>query len=438
MDLRTDVVVVGAGAAGLAAARALSQGGANAVVLEARERIGGRILTREDAGLLVPAELGAEFVHGTAEVSFALLRAANTVAVDTVEGAFMFEDGALRPAGDPFATLSRVMAGARALTADLSVAAFLAALPEGPGVERDRRLARMLVEGFDAADPARAGTLAIAQEWDGGEDGQTARQFRPLGGYAPLLRTLHAGLDPARVDLRLGTPVHALRRHAGGVEVHATTAHGSPLHVGARAAIVTLPLGVLQSADVRFEPPLPERTGEALRQLVMGPVVKLVLRFRTAWWERLHGERYRSAAFFQNADARFPTFWTQLPLRAPQLVAWAGGPKADALAELDHDARVAVALTDLRTLFGGAVEPEAELDGAYGHDWQRDVYARGAYSYVATGGGDARGAIAAPLDGVLFFAGEATAPVAEAGTVAGALGSGERAAAEALRALGAN
>jgi glycine/D-amino acid oxidase-like deaminating enzyme len=227
MELRCDAVILGAGAAGLAAARVLSRAGVSAVVLEARDRIGGRLYTREDVGLPVPVELGGEFVHGTAAVSFDLLRAARTVAVDIGETAFVFEDGELREGEDPFEIVAGVIARAGDLRNDVSVDDFLRALPgDGPTVERERRYTRMLVEGFDAADPRRASARVLAEEWGGGEGGQTSEQFRPLGGYAHLLRTLHGALDPARVHIRLATPARALHRDRSGVGVEATTPAG--------------------------------------------------------------------------------------------------------------------------------------------------------------------------------------------------------------------
>ena len=415
----------------------LSNAGRSVVVLEARDRIGGRVFTREDAGLQVPVDLGGEFIHGTADVSFALLRAANTVAIDTAGTSLIYENGALRDEDDPFAVVERVMAQARELTEDVTVDAFLQGLRgEGTQVERERRYTRMLVEGFDAADTRVASTRVLADEWNGDPGGQTSRQFRPLGGYAHLLRTLNGMLDPARVQVRLATPVHALQWSRAGVSVTATTTSGAPLTVRARAAIVTLPVSLLKGHAVRFEPPLPQTKDAALARLIMGPVVKLVLRFRTAFWERVRDARYLDAGFFHRAEAAFPTFWTLLPLRTPLLVGWAGGPKADALAQCDEAALVAKALDDLTTLFDDDADPRGELEAAYTHDWQHDEYARGAYSYVAAGGGNARTELAAPVDDVLFFAGEATAATSESGTVAGALQSGERAAQEVLQALG--
>lgn len=435
MEVTTDVVVLGAGAAGLTAARALSDGGVRAIVLEARDRIGGRILTREDAGLEVPADLGGEFIHGSAPITFELLRIARTVAVDTSDGAFVYEDGALRERDDPFDIVAGVLERAHALERDVSIEEFLRGLPDDdPKVPRERRYARMMVEGFDAADARRASTLALVEEWAPGDQGQTSSQYRPLGGYAPLLRTLLGALDPDRVHVRLETAATSLTRDRGGIVVDATS-RGAALRVRAKAAIVSLPVGVLQAGTLRFEPELPPQKRDALAGLIMGPVVKLVLRFRTAFWERVNDERYRDAAFLHRAEAAFPTFWTTLPLRSAQLVAWAGGPKADALEREDTDARVERALADLRVLFGNDPDPGDELDAVFAHDWQADPWSRGAYSYVATGGTNARAELAAPVDGVLFFAGEATESAAEAGTVAGALHSGQRAAAEVLAAL---
>jgi monoamine oxidase len=156
------------------------------------------------------------------------------------------------------------------------------------------------------------------------------------------------------------------------------------------------------------------------------------MRFRSAFWEEVDDGRYCNAGFFQSADAAFPTFWTMLPLRVPLLIAWAGGPRAARMAAMDTPAKVRQAVASLHGFFGGRVDVESQLEAAWLHDWQQDPHARGAYSSVKVGGGNARKALAAPLKNTLFFAGEAADYEGEAGTVAGALQSGVRAARELL------
>jgi monoamine oxidase len=170
---------------------------------------------------------------------------------------------------------------------------------------------------------------------------------------------------------------------------------------------------------------------KALRGLAPSPVIKVALRFRTAFWEARAGGRYANAAFLRAPGAPyFPSFWTALPVRAPLLVAWAGGPRATRLSGTGAPNMIRRAEESLRSLFGPRT-PHAEA--AYVHDWQEDPYARGAYSYVTVGGQGARRALAQPLRDTLYFAGEATDYEGEHGTVAGALRSGTRAARDLMK-----
>ncbi|HUF80116.1 MAG TPA: FAD-dependent oxidoreductase, partial [Burkholderiales bacterium] len=202
-------------------------------------------------------------------------------------------------------------------------------------------------------------------------------------------------------------------------------------------AIVTLPLGVLQrpagSADaVRFEPAL-RRKVPALERLAAGAVLRVVLQYPAAFWEELDQRRYCNASFFHSPYAAFPTVWTALPARTPLLVAWCGGPRAALLSNADEGDIVRRAVMSVRSLFGDRAGGAALPVATWVHNWQRDPYARGAYSYVTVGGQDARRQLAAPLQRTLFFAGEAADFEGEAGTVAGALRSGVRAARELLQ-----
>jgi monoamine oxidase len=375
------------------------------LVLEARERIGGRVWTRRMPGLSVPVELGGEFVHGEAAATRALLKRSGMKTVASGREQRYAEGGRLRPV-DSFRQAQLAMQDTSALQErDLSVEEFLRGRRLPP---LTRTFARLMVQGFDAADPARASARAIAEEWGGGQiDGA---QPRLREGYGPLLDWLAAQFIRRGGRLKMQSAVREVRWQRGRVEVS-----GDGFSHTARCAVVTVPLGVLQSGAVRFSPQV--KKDEAIKRLASGPVIKAALRFPSAFWEK----RHRGVAFFHAPHAAFPTFWTPLPARAPLLIAWSGGPKAT-------QPSWAAIRASLKSLFGRIEEPDEIII----QDWARDPFARGAYSYVLVNGEGAREALAAPLAGTLYFAGEATS-ADDSGTVAGALASGQRAARELLK-----
>lgn len=413
-SLEAEVVVIGAGAAGLAAADALSRAGRKVLVLEARDRVGGRCFTRHMPGLAVPVELGAEFIHGEARSTQKLLRAAGIRAVESGREQRTLEGGRLRRA-DGFAEAQRAVRGASP-DRDISFQAFLRERNIPP---KTRALATMMVQGFDAADPARVSARSIIDEWgEGGELGDS--QPRPQGGYGPLFDWLARSLVARGVSIRLQRVVQRIEWRRGGVILRGRFL-GEPFAVRGRRAVVTLPLGVLQSTNL-FSPPLGGKRA-ALGMLASGAVIRVAMRFDREFW----ASRAPGVSFFHNPKAPFPTFWTPLPMRAPLLTAWAGGPKAGRLTGSSERKLLAQALASVRSIFRDAPEPAA----AYVQDWARDPFARLGYSYVRVGGEPGREELAQPLAGTLFFAGEAT-EAEEPGTVAGALKSGERAAREIL------
>jgi monoamine oxidase len=405
-----DVVVIGAGAAGLAAADALSRAGRSVLVVEARERIGGRVWTRRMPGIAVPVELGGEFVHGEARITHRLAKAAGLGFTPSGRTQRYVERGRLRRV-DSFKQAQLAMRDTAALRErDLPVEDFL---KKNRLSALTRSFARLMVQGFDAADPARASARAIAEEWSGGQ--MSGSQPRLREGYGALLDWLAARVLEQGGRIKLNAAVREVRWKRGLVEVVADS-----FRVVSRQAVITLPLGVLQSRAVRFSPGLDKE--EAMEKLASGPVIKAAMRFPTAFWQR----RAPGVAFFHSPGAPFPTFWTPLPARVPLLIGWSGGPKAT---QPSWNAIRA----SLTTLFGRIEQPDELII----HDWANDPFARGAYSYVLVNGEGARQALAAPLAGTLFLAGEATS-AGDSGTVAGALETGQRAARSALRISAAN
>lgn len=443
-----DVVVIGAGVAGLAAARALHEAGLRIVVLEARERIGGRIFTIHDTELPVSIELGAEFVHGSAPELREVARDARLTVCDIGGQRWESRSGALAPLGEAFwSELESVMSRLRNRPdKDRSFAEFLKSKPGGARLARARQLALQWVEGFQAADPARASESALAEGGSPGNDTRERRIGRVLDGYDSVPNWLARDI----IDrVRLGAVVTSIQWGAGQVQATIAGAHGADQIVEGRAAVITVPIGVLQRSidemgTIVFDPPL-ERDrvkSEGLRGVEMGAVMRVVLRVRERFWT---GERFTRRARSQDLDrlsflhsdvGDFPVWWTSYPVEAPLLVGWVGGPQAQALASLGSDEVIGRAVRAMARAFAITGREAARLvAAAWTHNWHDDPFARGAYSYLVVGGSEAPAKLSRPLKRTLFFAGEATDPEGRTGTVHGAIATGRRAAKQVLGAI---
>jgi monoamine oxidase len=441
---KVDVIVIGAGAAGLAAAREIAAAGRSVAVLEARQRIGGRILTVRQPGLPLPVELGPEFVHGEAAETMALVRTAGLAIAQLPDEHWWARGGVLEHVRDFWGEIARVSARIPEGGADTSFAEFL---QRQKGLD-DRRREMMLsfVEGYHAADPRRISAQALASGDSETADG-SEKQARLVSGYDLLAQALRTSLDSDRGAVHLNVVAHRIERRNGEVRVRARSATGferAPFR--GSAAIVTLPLGVLKAPPgsvgaLEFDPPL-RRLSAILRALEMGNVMKIVLRFRSMFWAERPlpkplrprpGSPALDLNFFHDHGAPFPTWWTPAPAVAPFLTGWAGGPRADALAAAPEGALIGSALDSLAKILGAERKLlEEQLEGWWTHDWRADPFTRGAYSYVAAGGLAMQKAFARPFEKNIFFAGEAT-DREQTGTVAGAIASGRRAALQALR-----
>jgi monoamine oxidase len=400
-----DVAIIGAGLAGLTAARILAERGVEVELFEASDRIGGRARTIIDHHGLLPVELGPEFVHGRVEPTLQLVREIG-LSLDPIT-----DDGM-------FARIAKLLGnvGER----DESARAYL----DRAGLSGDdAALFASFVEGFYGAPLDDISVASIAGDASN-PGGEGASQARIEGGYGELARWLAARLARANV------PVHH-RRFVRTVDYSGERVRLDfrGFQAVADRAIVTLPIGVLQAPGVvTFRPELGDHA-VAISRLAMGQVVKIVICMREpVWRDRLAGE-------FVRAPGDFPTYWVRSSSGAHQLTAWAGGPHATALAGVSP-----LQLAD-RALDGFAAAtgiPRERLDAAvrdhHCHDFGSDPFARGAYSYTRVGGVGAADVLANPVADKLFFAGEATDRDTE-GTVAGALASGARAANQILRRL---
>jgi monoamine oxidase len=415
-----DAIVIGAGVAGLAAARELCAAGRRVAILEARDRIGGRIMTVHDAGLPVPAELGAEFVHGRPLETWEIIRAHGLMACDVGDDHKSVHTDISEPLeGVPLDPVFEEMR--RFAAPDRTFEAYLR--ESSCDVDAKRRAAGF-VEGFNAARKERIGVQSLLQDEEASEQIAGDRSFRILNGYDSVPNALL----PERAKLELGAAVSEIKWRRGSVE--AVTDRGV-FH--AERAIVTVPLGVMQTGGIRWTPE-PARILTAARQLAMGDVARITFLFHERFWEDT-----LDFGFLHSMNPDVPTWWSTLPVRAPMLTGWAAGPYFDAYRSVPADEvarRAQAALAHLLRV--DAAEVRRQTVHWYCHDWHADPWSRGAYSYTPAGALPARAAMAEPVEDTLYFAGEATETEGHSGTVHGAIASGRRAARQILRGRSAN
>lgn len=428
---QTEILIVGAGAAGLAAARELSNK-FNVIVLEARDRIGGRIHTHFDPQAGAPIELGAEFVHGQPPETLELIERAGLKLIELPNTHWYFRNALISKSNEFWSKIEAVTkATAKHTGPDESFAEFLDHYSrEHKGADLSIMTA-LYVEGFHAAHADKISVEGLNKTNEAAAEIHDKKQFRPASGYLPLMQRLHDEAVEHGASFRFETVVSEVAWSAGAVTVTATNGE----QFKARRLLLTLPLGVLQRNDVSFTPELSAKQ-EAARKLAVGQVVKVILRFRDPFWEDLKlpiedGNRadLKDLAFIHAPDELPPTWWTQLPVRAPLLVGWAGGPRAEMLLPESQDALRDHSLQVLSRIFAVPQRLlEDSLADFYTHNWATDPFSLGAYSYIPVGGLKAQAALAEPVEKTIYFAGEASNEKGYHATVHGAIASGLRAA----------
>jgi len=440
MSKSPDVIVIGAGAAGLTAAARLARAGLSVTMLEARDRIGGRMFTRRDPISQIPIEFGAEFIHGLPPEIWEPLQSRNINITEVDGDQWCFTNGRLCSC-DFFSQVDEILKAMETRSPDESFLSFLnRSFPDDPARYAARKKALSYITGFNAADPDKVGVHWLVRGVRAEEKIDGDRAFRSTNGSADLLDILLQDLAKSGVRIESEIIVESVKWTPGKAEITAQRANES-CRFATGKLLVTVPLGVLQTSDgqegaVRFTPALPRTKVEALKKLQMGKIIRVTLRFRQRFWETLSAPSGGSKtldgmSFLFSDDDWYPTWWTMMPEKLPIITGWAPFQCAERLSGKSHSFVVDHALQTLGKLLDVRSDKLAQLlDDSYFQDWQNDPFSRGAYSYGGVDADGAQAGLASPVGNTVFFAGEATDISGHNGTVHGAMASAQRAADE--------
>jgi monoamine oxidase len=415
-----DVLIIGAGAAGLMAAYELSKADKQVIIIEARNRTGGRIHTLGDTPFLKYAELGAEFVHGDLPLTLKILNEAGIGITPANGQMWHYKDGRLSkgyPQGEHWGLLMQKL---NKLKQDISIGDFLQQEFGDDLYAGLRESVSKFVAGYDTADQFKASAFALRKEWQA-EDG--GAQHRIKGGYGKMTDYLEAVCRQSGAQLFLNSVVTNIYWVHGTVE--AITADG--ISYKADKAIIALPLGVLQANEntLNFSPSLASYR-QALNQIGYGAIVKLLLEFKLPFWEdkTIKGADLKKMSFVLS-DEEIPTWWTQFPQQSHILTGWLGGPNAEKKKHLSNQELLEQGLESLSNIFDLPVkELEQKLLVWNIVNWTTDPYTLGSYVYDMVESSAARKILSAPVDNTLYFAGEYLYEGPAMGTVEAALTSG--------------
>jgi len=446
------VIIIGAGAAGLLAARELSAAGFSVLVLEAANAPGGRILTLEGEGFSGPVEAGAEFVHGDLPLTLQLLKEGR-ISYRPVRGRMVQVQkgkwGKRNMFDGQWSALMQKMEALEEQGQDLPIGDFLVREFSGEKYAGLRGSVQRFAEGYDLADVAMASTLALYREWQ--EEGQ--EEYRIDGGYGRLVQFLADECRAAGCLIQNASPAKEIRWQPGRAEV--VTADGRTFSGG--QLIVTVSLGILQMepsqpasspasvqsssanpsplsgqpaapepasvqspGSLRFFPPIPGYL-QAARQLGYGSVTKILMEFSQPFWQ----EKGKDISFILS-DEPIPTWWLQSPQESSLVTGWLTGAVLKKFRELDYQARIDLCLQSLASIFGRDIRfLQQQLMRVHIADWPSAPYIKGGYSFDTVESGQARKVLRQPIQETLFFAGEALYEGPSPGTVEAAFTSGK-------------
>jgi monoamine oxidase len=400
------VIIIGAGAAGLMAAKELSAKGFNTTILEAGEKAGGRMCT-ETKSFGFAIEPAAEFIHGNLELTLGLLKEANIEATPINGEMVHIGDTIQDTAEENYWPL--MMQHMEELQEDITLQQFLNTYFSGDEYKIFRKQIEGFAQGFDLADPAKAATIPLKEEWQHEQE----QQYRIAGGYISLTNFLLQCCKENNASIYYNSNVH----HIEWQPNHATVSCTNRKKFIADKIIITVPLGVLQQQNISFTPAIPEQQN-AWMNIGFGNVIKVLVHFKTGFWQA-----YGYAGFIISNEV-IPTWWLQTPDNNV-LTGWLGGPSSSQFNNYTTGQMLELTLQSLSNIFKTPVDfIKQQLQHFAVYNWENQPYTLGGYSYNTLSSIHAKQTLTNPIAHTIYFAGEALYTGDAQSTVEAALQTG--------------
>lgn len=428
----SDIIIIGAGAAGLFATYTLTKAGKKVTVLEARNRLGGRIHTVYNARFPGHAELGAEFVHGNLPVTLNLLDEAEITYTPVSFEMWQYHNGSFSQSNEFVEKFDELLRKVNTLEEDMPLHDFLELHFSQPEYATMRAQVENYVAGYDTADIHDVSAFALRNEWNHEDEDA---QHRLVTGYGSMIDYLAKTCTGAGSEIVLNTPAKEVVWDANNVRV--VTASGSTYE--ASKVIIALPLGVLQSeayakGALKFSPAILQQQS-AIQDMGFGALIKIVLEFDAPFWENAQGADLSTMGFLFT-DEVIPTYWTQAPDHSPVFTGWLGGPPALSKKDATDEDILQELLTALGNVFSMTEAALREkLVAWHVANWTAEPYTRGSYAYDKITSPEARRVLLQPVQNTIYFAGEYLYDGPAMGTVEAALTSGKTTAEQVLESI---
>jgi monoamine oxidase len=415
-----DVIIIGGGAAGLMAMKILLEADYKVCLLEAAPTAGGRIETLIRNGIDDPAEAGAEFIHGELPLTLQLLKEAGIQYEELTGNMIRVQNGEWKKGEEQDNHWEEMLQKLDTLEADMTIKDFLDTYFIDQRYTSLVRSVKSFAEGFDLADISNASILAIKDEWKKMDE----TQYRLPGGYAQLVQYLVDACKKMNGTFHFNSVVSKVDHSENKVKVF--TADDKKFE--STKVVITASAGVLKSGSIQFEPAIGQHA-EAIKQLGFGAVVKVLLWFNNPFWKK-----HAPDMGFLLTDEDIPTWWTQLPAESSLLTGWLGGPNAAIRSGESETSFLRSSLLSLSAVFKLAPkELEEQLLQYEIINWHNKPFIKGGYSYNSLESAAAKRVLAEPVNGTIYFAGEAVYAGESQGTVEAALQSGVAAAEKIIR-----